>query len=140
MNDRRGGRAPSQRQLRVGEELRHVLAEILGRGDVRDPDLSDVTITVTEVRISPDLRNATAFVVPLGGVEVERTIAALRRAAPYLRSRIARAVQLRLVPTLSFEADTSFDYAGRIDRILHAPEVERDLDGDHDAGTPGDDD
>lgn len=140
MNDRRGGRAPSQRQLRVGEELRHVLAEILGRGDVRDPDLSDVTITVTEVRISPDLRNATAFVVPLGGVEVERTIAALRRAAPYLRSRIARAVQLRLVPTLSFEADTSFDYAGRIDRILHAPEVERDLDGDHDAGAPGDDD
>lgn len=135
MNDKRGGRAPSQRQLRVGEELRHVLAEILGRGDVRDPDLSDATITVTEVRISPDLRNATAFVVPLGGAEVERTIAALRRAAPYLRSRIAREVQLRLVPTLSFEADTSFDYAGRIDRILHAPEVERDLDGD--AGDEG---
>lgn len=130
MNDRRDGRMPSQRQLRVGEELRHVLAEILGRGDVRDPDLTDATITVTEVRISPDLRNATAFVVPLGGAEVERTVAALRRAAPYLRSRIARAVQLRLVPTLSFEADTSFDYAGRIDRILHAPQVERDLDGD----------
>ena len=121
------GKPPSQRQLRVGEELRHALAELLQRGDFHDPELADLNVTVTEVRISPDLRNATAFVTPLGGGHMDETLAALRRAGPFLRGQIARAINLRYAPTLSFEADTSFDYASRIDNILHSPAVARDV-------------
>jgi ribosome-binding factor A len=118
---------PSQRQLRVGEELRHALAQIIERAHFRDPVLQDVSITVTEVRVSPDLKNATAFVTPLGGVGVAEVVAALRRAVPYFRGQIARAVKLRTVPNLFFEADTSFDYASKIAGLLHQPEVARDL-------------
>jgi len=121
------GKPPSQRQLRVGEELRHALAEVLQRGDFHDPELAALNVTVTEVRISPDLRNATAFVTPLGGGAMAETLAALRRAAPFLRGQIVRSINLRHAPTLSFEADTSFDYASRIDNILHSPAVARDL-------------
>lgn len=121
------GKPPSQRQLRVGEELRHALAEVLQRGDFHDPELAALNVTVTEVRISPDLRNATAFVTPLGGGAMAETLAALRRAAPFLRGQIVRAINLRHAPTLSFEADTSFDYASRIETILHSPAVARDL-------------
>lgn len=121
------GKPPSQRQLRVGEELRHALAELLQRGDFHDPELADLNVTVTEVRISPDLRNATAFVTPLGGGHMDETLAALRRAGPFLRGQIARAINLRYAPTLSFEADTSFDYASHIDTILHSPAVARDV-------------
>lgn len=134
----RAGKAPSQRQLRVGEEVRHALAALFQRGDFHDPELQNLRITVTEVRISPDLSNATAFITPLGGGHVEEALAALRRAAPFLRGQVARAVKLRHAPTLSFEADTSFDYASRIDSILHSPDVARDLtervngDDDHD--------
>ena len=104
-NKRSGsGRSPSQRQLRVGEELRHALAEVLRRGDFRDPELQNLNVTVTEVRISPDLRNATAFITPLGGGQVGETVAAMRRAAAFFRAQIARAIKLRYVPTLSFEA------------------------------------
>ena len=120
-------RQPSVRQLRVGEELRHALAEVLGRGDLRDPALATRSITVSEVRTSPDLRNATAFVIPLGGGDDTEVLAALRRAAPFLRSQIAKAVRLRLVPNLSFQRDESFDAAQRIDDILHHPDVVRDL-------------
>lgn len=123
----RAGKPPSQRQLRVGEELRHALAAVLQRGDFHDPDLQGHLVTVSEVRISPDLKAATAFVAPLGGGDMEEMLAALRRAAPYLRGQIVRAVNLRFAPTLSFEPDTSFDYAGRIDAILHSPDVARDL-------------
>lgn len=121
------GKPPSQRQLRVGEELRHALAELLQRGDFHDPELAALNVTVTEVRISPDLRNATAFVTPLGGGPMDETLAALRRAGPFLRGQIARAINLRHAPTLSFEADTSFDYASHIDNILHSPAVARDV-------------
>ncbi|WP_188259758.1 30S ribosome-binding factor RbfA [Azospirillum tabaci] len=121
------GKPPSQRQLRVGEEIRHALAELFRRGDFHDPELAELNVTVTEVRISPDLRNATAFVTPLGGGPMDETLSALRRAAPFLRGQIARAINLRHAPTLSFEADTSFDYAGRIDAILHSPAVARDV-------------
>lgn len=114
----RDGRSPSHRQLRVGEELRHSLAEVLLRGELRDPDLADASITVTEVRISPDLRNATAFIMPLGGANMERILPALRRAAPFLRTRVGKGLRLRFTPTLSFQADTSFDYAQNIDRLL----------------------
>lgn len=134
----RAGKAPSQRQLRVGEELRHTLAALFQRGDFHDPELQKLRITVTEVRVSPDLSNATAFITPLGGGHVDEALAALRRAAAFLRGQVARAVKLRHAPTLSFEADTSFDYANHIATILHSPDVARDLtervngDGDHD--------
>ncbi len=123
----RSGRAPGARQLRVGEELRHALARILQRGEIRDPDLAGRSVTVSEVRVSPDLRNATAFVTPLGGEAVDDVVAALTRAAPYLRGCMAREVRLRFAPHLSFEADTTFDAAAAIDRLLHAPGVARDL-------------
>lgn len=138
------GRPPSQRQLRVGEEIRHTLAEILRRGDFHDPELAELNVTVTEVRISPDLRNATVFVTPLGGSGMDEALAALKRGAPYLRGQIARALTLRYAPMLSFEGDTSFDYAHHIDNILHSPEVARDLgprvNGDDDEDEDEDDD
>lgn len=121
------GKPPSQRQLRVGEEIRHALAGLFMRGDFHDPELAALNITVTEVRISPDLSNATVFVTPLGGGHMGETLTALRRAAPFLRGQIARAVNLRHAPTLGFEGDTSFEYANHIDNILHSPEVARDL-------------
>lgn len=124
----RAGKPPSQRQLRVGEEIRHTLADLFRRGDFRDPDLARLNITVTEVRISPDLRAATAFVTPFGGEgDVDEALTILRRAAPFLRSRVAGHLKLRNAPTLGFEADTSFDYAGHIATLLHRPEVARDL-------------
>ena len=123
-------KAPSQRQLRVGEELRHALAQVLERGELHDPAVQDTPITVTEVRASPDLKNATVFVVPLGGdAEVtDRVLEGLGRAAPYLRRCLAEKVHLRHTPRLIFSADTSFDEAGRIDGLLRAPAVARDLD------------
>ncbi len=120
-------RGPSQRQLRVAEEVRHALSRILERGKIRDPDLRDVSITVTEVRMSPDLKNATAFVMPLGGTNVEAVVAALQHAARFLRGQIAREVRLKNVPGLRFERDTAFERAGRIEELLHRPEVARDL-------------
>ena len=117
----------SQRQLRVGEELRHVLSALFRRGDFRDPALQSLNLTITEVRVSPDLRNATVFVTPLGGGDIGGAIKALRRAAGFLRSQVAHEMNLRFAPTLSFEADTSFDLASRIDALLHEPEVARDL-------------
>ena len=120
-------REPGQRQLRVGEELRHVLAQVLERGDLRDPGLSGVSLTVTEVRVSPDLRNATVYVTPLGGGDTDAVIAALTRARTYLRRHVAAHVHLKFVPDLSFRADSSFDEAQRIDGLLRDPRVARDL-------------
>jgi ribosome-binding factor A len=146
-HDRSGDKSgPSQRQLRVGEELRHLLAHILGRNELRDPALKDAVITVTEVRISPDLKNATAFVMPLGGAHAMEVVAALQRGAAFLRGLIGRELQLRYVPSLRFALDTSFDHASRIEALLHRPEVERDLlahddDGANDGdGVKGEDD
>lgn len=118
---------PSQRQLRVGEEIRHVLVEILARGQLRDPELQGVSVTVSEVRASPDLKHATAYVLPLGGQNVEAVVKALRRAAGFLRGEVARAVQLRTAPQLDFAADRSFEEASRIESVLRRPEVQRDL-------------
>lgn len=128
------GKLSSQRPLRVGEEIRHALARILARGTLRDPELQNLSITVTEVRMSPDLRHATAFVIPLGGDEVDRTVKALGRAAPYLRGQIAKLVQLRFVPELDFKADTTFEYADRIEGLLRRPAIARDPDGGEDGG------
>jgi ribosome-binding factor A len=120
-------REHSQRQLRVGEELRHGLAELLERGDMRDPVLRDARITVTVVDVSPDLRNAVAFVVPLGGEHADEILAAMRRAAPYFRNRLAKMIDLRFAPEIRFELDRSFDHAAKIDKLLHDPQVARDL-------------
>jgi ribosome-binding factor A len=120
-------REPSQRQLRVGEELRHGLARILQRGELREPPLQDVAVTVTEVQVSPDLKSATAYVMPLGGRHRSEVIEALTRSAGYLRGQLAREVPLRFSPQLAFALDTSFDHASRINELLHRPEVERDL-------------
>src|SRR4051794_40546353 len=124
---RAGPRPPSQRQLRVGEELRHALAQLLGPGELRDPALRDANITVTEVRVSPDLRNATAYVMPLAGTNADEIMSGLKRSAPYLKTMIARTVELRQAPNIAFAYDTSFDSAARIAELLHTPEVERDL-------------
>jgi len=123
----------SQRQLRVGEELRHALARLLRPGELRDPALHDASVTVTEVQVSPDLRNATAYVMPLGGANAADIIAGLRRSAPFLKGRVAHAVQLRRVPNLTFALDSAFDSAERIATILHSEAVERDLHKDDDA-------
>jgi ribosome-binding factor A len=118
----------SQRQLRIGEELRHALARQFERGTLRDPALADMAITVTEVRVSPDLKHATAFIMPLGGGKIADVLAGLTRSAGYLRRELAKEVLLRHAPELSFAADTSFEHASRIDELLRRPEVERDLD------------
>jgi len=120
-------REPSQRQLRVGEELRHGLARILQRGELREPALKDAAVTVTEVRVSPDLKNATAYVMPLAGRDASAVVEGLTRSAGYLRAQLAREVPLRFTPGLVFALDTSFDHASRINELLHRPEVERDL-------------
>jgi ribosome-binding factor A len=111
----------------VGEEVRHGLARIFERHEMSDPALVDVTLTVTEVRMSPDLKHATAFVMPLAGARAQETLAGLKRGAPYLRGLIAREVPLRFTPTLSFMLDMSFEHANRINEILHRPEVQRDV-------------
>ncbi|WP_459675423.1 30S ribosome-binding factor RbfA [Acidisoma sp. 7E03] len=123
-----GSNAPSQRQLRVGEEIRHILADLFARDVIRDHELSGVAITVTEVRVSPDLRRATAYVTRLGRSDVDQLLPALKRVAPFLRSQVARSLRLRVTPDLSFLADTSIDYAMEVNSLLHRPDVVRDLD------------
>ena len=122
-----GYRGPSQRRLRVGEEVRHALARVLREGECRDPAFASASITVTEVRMSPDLRNATAFVMPLAGANASEILAALKRCAGFLKGLIAREVALRNAPNLVFALDESFDQAERIRRVLSRPEVARDL-------------
>ena len=123
-------RAPGQRQLRVGEELRHILAELFERGDMRDPDLRDASITVTAVDVSPDLRNATAFVMPLGGQQEARLLAAMRRAAPWFRARVSERAGLRYAPEIRFEIDKTFEEADKIGALLRRPDVARDIKDD----------
>ena len=120
-------RTPGQRQLRVGEEIRHLLADLLERGNMRDPDLREASITVTSVDVSPDLRNATAFVMPLGGHDEKRLMAAMRRAAPWFRARFGERAGLRYAPEIRFELDRTFDEADRIGSLLRRPDVARDI-------------
>ena len=128
---------PSVRQLRVGEELRHVLAEVLGRGELRDPNLRGRAITVTEVRVSPDLKRAIAFVTPLGDESTDSGVLMdLGRASSYLQGEIGRRIRLKFTPRLSFEFDDRFEYASKIDNLLREPGVSRDLaDGESIDGT-----
>jgi ribosome-binding factor A len=118
---------PTQRQLRVAEEIRHVLAGVFARHEIRDPELAGADITVTEVRIGPDLKRATAFVARLGREDIDALLPALKRAAPFLRAQVALGVRLKFAPDLTFQPDRALDYARKIDRLLHSPEVARDL-------------
>jgi ribosome-binding factor A len=118
---------PSQRQLRVAEEVRHVLSGIFGRGEFRDPDLATAQITVTEVRIGPDLKRATVFISRLGRSDAVALLPALLRATPYLRGQVAKALRLRIAPELAFQPDLALDYAMKIDELMHRPEIARDL-------------
>lgn len=120
----------SVRTLRVGEQVRHVLSEILQRGDVHDETLSQHMVSVTEVRMSPDLRHATAFVKPLLGRDEEAVLTALRQNTAYLQREVARRVQMKYAARLKFLADDSFDEGSHIDALLRQPEVARDLDGE----------
>lgn len=124
-------KAPGQRQLRVGEEIRHVLARIFERGTLRDPALAGVRLTVTEVRPAADLRHVRVYVVPLGGGAMDKILEGLKRVRPYLRREMAAHLSMRYIPDLSFAADNSFDEAAHILTLLHKPEVARDLRAGH---------
>jgi ribosome-binding factor A len=120
----------SQRQLRVGEQVRHAIAEILAQGGVHDADLEGHIITVPEVRMSPDLKLATVYVMPLGGRDTEVVIAALERNKKFLRGEVARRVNLKFAPDLRFRVDERFDEAERIEKLLRTPAVQKDLEQD----------
>ncbi|MBI1620945.1 30S ribosome-binding factor RbfA [Aquamicrobium zhengzhouense] len=122
---------PSQRQLRVGEQVRHALSAVLQRGEVRDDVIENTVISINEVRMSPDLKIATAFVSPLGASDDEAVIKALARNAKFIRGRVSSALrQLKYMPEFRFRLDTSFENMSRIDNLLRSPEVVRDLSGD----------
>ena len=118
---------PSQRQLRAGELVRHALAEVLARGEAPDDVLASHPVTVPEVRMSPDLKLATAYVMPLGGRDQKVVLEALDRNKKYLRGEVVRRVNMKFAPELRFRIDERFDEAERIDRLLRSPEVARDL-------------
>jgi ribosome-binding factor A len=122
----------SQRQLRVGELIRHALAEMLARGEVHDPVIEGHMITIPEVRLSADLRLATIYVMPLGGKDVSEVIEALNGNKRFLRGEIAHRVNLKFAPEIRFRADERFDEAERIEKLLRTPAVRRDLEKDDD--------
>ena len=123
----------SQRQLRVGELVRHAIADILSQGSVHDPELEGHIITVPEVRMSPDLKLATIYVMPLGGRDTEVVIVALERNKKFLRGEVARRVNLKFAPDLRFRVDERFDEAERIEKLLRTPAVQKDLQQDPDS-------
>ena len=123
------GKPPSQRQLKVGETIRHALADILSRGEIVDEVLDRHSITVPEVRMSPDLKLATVYVLTLGGSEADEAVAHLEKHKRYLRGLLAKRVSMKFMPELRFRVDTSFEKSARIDELLASPKVARDLDG-----------
>jgi ribosome-binding factor A len=126
-NDHSSAAGPSQRALRVGELIRHAVAEMLTRGDVHDPVLEGHLITVPEVRMTADLRLATIYVMPLGGRDAEVVVAAFERHKKFLRAEIAHRINLKFAPDIRFRVDERFAEAERIDKLLRSPEVKRDL-------------
>jgi ribosome-binding factor A len=124
--------AGSQRALRAGELIRHELADMLARGDVHDPVIQNHMITIPEVRMSPDLRLATIYVMPLGGRDIKDVLDALERNKRYVRGEIARRVNLKFAPDIRFRVDERFDEAERIEKLLRTPQVRRDLSGEND--------
>ena len=126
------GQGPSQRQLRAGELVRHALADILLQGELHDEVLEGASITVAEVRLSPDFRHAVCFVQPLGGGHADEVVKALNRHAKYLRGRLGREIELKFTPDLKFIHDHSFEEAARMDALFRRPEVRRDIEGGED--------
>ena len=127
--DREGGASgPSQRMLRVGELVRHKLAEMLARSEIHDDVLQSHVITIPEVRMSPDLKLATAYVMPLGGKDIKPVLAALERNKRFIRGEVAHTLNLKFAPDVRFREDESFEEATRIDRLLDSPKVKQDLD------------
>jgi ribosome-binding factor A len=122
-----GPAGPSQRQLRVGEAVRRALVEVLQEAHFRDPDLQGQSITVSEVRATPDLKHATAFVTTLGGIDADKTIAALGRARAYIRGEVQRRIDLRQAVDIHFKRDTGFDYASRMETAFRDPKVLADI-------------
>ena len=129
MSDHDKSKAPSQRQLKVGELIRHALADIFARGEIIDDVLNRHSLTVPEVRMSPDLKHATVYVLTLGGGEVEEAVAHLDKHKRYLRGLLAKRVNMKFMPELRFKVDTSFAASARIEELLASPKVARDLDG-----------
>ncbi len=125
---------PSQRQLRVGEMLRHALSVILSRGEIRDPDLEGVSVTVTQVKPSADMRHAVIYCEPLGGKNAPKVIAALNRNRSFLRGQLGHAITLKFTPDLRFVEDTSFAEAEKIETLLKSERVRRDLKPESDDG------
>jgi ribosome-binding factor A len=123
-------RGPSQRQLRVGELIRHKLAEMLARGEIYDDVLASHVVTISEVRMSTDLRLATAYVMPLGGKDIKPVLEALDRHRKFIRGEIAQAVDLRVAPEVRFREDETFEEVNRIDQLLHSDKVRRDVEKD----------
>jgi ribosome-binding factor A len=122
-------RPTSQRQLRAGELVRHALVEILREENLQDPALAGKSVTITEVRVSPDLKHALCFVEPLGGEDAPEVIAALNRVSRFLRGRLGHAIEMRFTPALKFVHDNSFDEAEKMNRLLADPRVRRDVEG-----------
>ena len=127
MKNRATSSDPSVRMLRVGEQIRHALAEVLARGDVHDPALETTTISVTEVRMSPDLKHATVFVKPLLGDDEAAVLEALKRNVRYLRGEVSKRVQMKFAASLKFKPDESFDAGSHIDSLLRSDKVSQDL-------------
>ncbi|MBM3530478.1 MAG: 30S ribosome-binding factor RbfA [Alphaproteobacteria bacterium] len=130
--DRESPAGPSQRQLRVGELIRHAVSDMLTRGEVHDPVLEGHLITVPEVRMTADLRLATIYVMPLGGRDIDAVLEALDRNMRFLRGEIAHRVNLKFAPEIRFRVDERFDEAERIEKLLRTPAVRRDLKGESD--------
>jgi ribosome-binding factor A len=127
------GGEPSQRMLRVAELIRQAMSELMVRSDLRDPVLDSRTITIPEVRMSPDLKLARIYVMPLGGEGISEVLASLDRHKKHLRAEIARRINLKFAPELRFQADQRFDYASKIDSLLELPQVKRDIGKDPDS-------
>lgn len=138
--DPKGSGGLSQRQLRVGEQVRHALAQLLSRGEIRDDLIERTVISVSEVRMSPDLKIATCFITPLGSTDVQPVIKALASHAKFIRGRVSSSLnQMKYMPEFRFRPDTSFDNFSKIDALLRSPEVARDLAHDEDTDDTSDD-
>ena len=128
------GGEPSQRMLRVAELIRHALSDLLSRGVLNDPVLDGHVVTVPDVKMSPDLKLATAYVMPLGGLDTKPVMEALERNRKVLRTEIAHRISMKFAPDLRFKIDRSFDYGAKIDALLESPKVKRDLAGENEGG------
>jgi len=128
-SQKRSSKTASKRQLRVGEQLRHIIAEVLSEGNIHDPDVAGTSVTVTEVQTSPDMRNATVYVTPLGGLNEEAVIKGLNRSSGFIQSEMGRQLSMKFTPRLTFKRDDSFDYGDHIDsliREIHSDDPVRD--------------